>query len=471
VIKYILFQCVIYFNMFIIGYVVILSLVNLTQMVITMWLSVKYIRIAKASNVEHFKESGSMIPLSILVPAHNEEEIIVQSIKSKLALEYPAHEIIVINDGSTDKTLSSVIGAFGLSKIAFPVKPTIKTHAIRGIYCNPDYPNLLLIDKENGGKADALNAGINVSRYPYFVSLDADSLLNSNALTRIALAFMEYKYTIAVGGIIRVANGSEVKDGRVVKLALPESRLAVFQIVEYLRAFLVGRVGWSIVNTVLIVSGAFSAFQKEAVINVGGYTTDTIGEDMDLIVKLHRYFREKKYKYRIASLPDPVCWTQVPETFSDLFSQRCRWQVGLMDTMSRNRVMMLNPGYGLCGMVTMPYFLLFELIGPVVEALGFVFVPASYFLGILSLQFFIIYLIAAVLLGVILSVGALLIEEFTFNKYVRLREFFKLCLYGIIENFSYRQMTVVFRLIAICGFKKFRHSWKKVKRREFTDLE
>ena len=272
-----------------------------------------------------------------------------------------------------------------------------------------------------------------------------------------------------MGGIIRVSNGSEIRNGSVVKLALPKSRLAMFQIVEYLRAFLVGRTGWSIFNTVLIISGAFGAFQKEAVIQVGGYTTNTIGEDMDIVVRLHKYMREKKYKYRITFLPDPICWTQVPESFRDLYTQRRRWQVGLMDTMKRNKVMMLNPGYGVSGMLAMPYFFLFELVAPVVEALGYIFVPLSYYLGILSFQFFITYFFVATVFGVILSIGALVIEEFTFNKYENLREFFRLCLYGVIENFSYRQMTVVFRLIAIFGFRRFIHSWDKIKRRDFVE--
>ena len=467
-IRYLLYKCVIYFNYFIIVYVITVGVINLIQMLMSMMFSMMYIKKAKFSDVKLYKESYNMVPVSILVPAFNEEKIVIESIHSLLNLEYLTYEVIVINDGSNDNTLKNIIKSFHLKKITFPIKSKIQTCTINGVYFNPDYPNLLLIDKENGGKADALNAGINVSNYPYFVSLDADSLLNSDALVRIAMSFMEYKYTVAVGGIIRVSNGSEVKNGKVVKLALPESRLAVFQIVEYLRAFLVGRTGWSIMNTILIISGAFGAFQKETVIKAGGYTTNTIGEDMDIVVKLHKYMREKKYKYKIAFLPDPICWTQVPEDLGDLYKQRRRWQIGLIDTLKRNKTMMLNPKYGTCGMLALPYFYLFELIAPVVEALGWVFIPLSYFLGILSFQFFIAFLIASTVFGVILSVGALVIEEYTFNKYVKLREFLRLCLYAVIENFSYRQLTVIFRLIAIFGFKKFEHSWEKVMRSDFT---
>ena len=466
-----LLKSVLIFDAFIIVYVSVIGLLNVIQMLMAMLFTVMYIKKAKFSDIKLYKESYNMIPISILIPAYNEETTVIQTIRSLLTLEYSTYEIVVINDGSTDETLKKVIRSFGLKKITFPVKAKIQTKTIRGIYCNPEYPNLLLVDKENGGKADALNAGINVSHYPYFVSLDADSLLDSDALVRIAMSFMEYKYTVAVGGIIRVANGSVVKNGKVTKLALPRNRWAVFQIVEYLRAFLVGRVGWSIINTVLIISGAFGAFQKEAVIQAGGYTVDTIGEDMDLIVKLHRHMRGKKYKYRITFLPDPICWTQVPERFKDLYSQRRRWQVGLIDVMKRNRSMMLNPKYGVTGMLAMPYFFLFELIAPIVEALGLVFIPLSFILGILAFKYFITFFIAATLFGVILSVGALIIEEFTFNKYVKLGEFFRLCLYAVIENFSYRQMTVVFRLIAFLTFKKYKNAWGKIKRKDFNVIK
>ena len=468
---YFLYKAVIYFNYFIILYVALVGFLNIIQMLTAMVSTVKYIKKAKFSNIKEYKESYNMIPISILVPAYNESEVIIQSIESLLALEYLTYEIVVVNDGSKDKTLETIIKAFGLSKTTFPVRTTIKTSPIKDIYYNPDYPNLLLVDKENGGKADALNAGINVSRYPYFVSIDADSLLDSDALVRIAMSFMEYKYTIAVGGIVRVANGSKIKNGKVVNLALPKSRLAMFQIVEYLRAFLVGRVGWSSINTVLIISGAFGAFLKESVINVGGFTINTIGEDMDLVLKLHKYMREKKYKYRIGFLSDPICWTQVPERIRDLYTQRRRWQVGLLDSMKRYNEMILSPSYGTCGMIAMPYFFLFELMGPVVEALGYAFIPLSYFLGILSFRFFIAFFVATTIFGVILSVGALAIEEFTFNKYVGIKDFLRLFLYAIVENFSYRQMTVVFRLFGVFGYKKYKSSWGKITRTKFYTKE
>ena len=466
-----LYKIVIFFNTFIIVYVGIVGLFNAIQMFMALLFSLKYIRKAKFSDIKLYKDSYNMVPFSILVPARNEEKVIVQSIKSLLSLEYSTFEVIVINDGSTDKTLKTLIRTFRLKKTTFPIKPRLETKQIRDVYYNPEIPNLLLVDKENGGKSDALNAGINISHYPYFISQDADSMLDSDALVRIAMSFMEYKYTIAVGGVIRVSNGSEIKNGKVVKLALPKKPLAMFQVVEYLRAFLVGRVGWSLFNSVLIISGAFGAFQKEIVIQVGGYTTRTMGEDMDLVLKLHKHMHEKKFKYKVTFLPDPVCWTQVPESIRDLFVQRRRWQIGLIHSMELNKVMVFKRKYGVTGMLAMPYFFLFELAAPVVEALGWVFIPLSYFMGILSFVYLVLFFLVAMVFGIILSIGALIIEEFTFNKYVKLKEFFRLCFYGVIENFSYRQLTVIFRLIAIFGFRRYKHSWGEIKRSDFNKKE
>lgn len=469
--QYIAYKTIFYFNMFAIIYVVIVSMISIIQMAISMAYTPAYLRKAKFSDMKRFSGSANMIPLSILVPAYNEEPVIVESIRSLLGLNYSVFEIIVINDGSSDGTLRAVTSAFGLRKISYPVRSKLSTEEVYGVYYNPDFPNLRLIDKQNGGKADALNAGINLSRYPYFASVDADSLLDSDALIRIAMSFMEYKYTIAVGGIVRVANGCTIKNGEIRSIGLPKKSIARFQIAEYFRAFLVGRVGWSLFNSLLIISGAFGAFQKSVVLEVGGYTTDTVGEDMDLVLKLHKHMRKKKYKYRISFLPDPICWTQAPETIKNLSGQRRRWHIGLIDSLGRSRGMFLNPRFGALGMLAMPYYFFIELLGPVVEALGLILIPLSWFLGILSTEFLVLFFIATTGLGVILSVGALAIEEYTFNKYIRLRDVFILSIYSIIENFSYRQMTMLFRLFGVFRYRKYKHSWSKIKRHEFSAPE
>ena len=466
--QYILYKAIIYFDLFIIIYVVLVNIINMIQMVISMAYTPRYLRKAKFSDIKMFSESANMVPISILVPAYNEEPTIVDSIKSLLALNYLTYEVVVLNDGSDDGTLRAVIEAFNLRKITYPICSKIKTQEVYGVYYNPDFPLLRLLDKKNGGKADALNAGINISRYPYFASIDADSLLDSDALIRIAMSFMEYKYTIAVGGIVRVANGCTIKDGQIIDLVLPKKNLPRFQIVEYFRAFLVGRVGWSAVNSLLIISGAFGAFQKNAVLKVGGYTIDTIGEDMDLVLKLHKYMRENKYKYRISFLPDPICWTQAPEKVKYLYEQRRRWHIGLIDSLSRNREMFLNPRFGVLGMLAMPYYFFFELLGPVVEGLGFIIIPLSYFSGLLSFKYFILFFITTTIFGVIISVGALAIEEYTFNKYSKLSDVLLLTLYSVVENFFYRQMTVIFRLLGVLRYRKFKYSWSKMKRHGFS---
>jgi len=277
------------------------------------------------------------------------------------------------------------------------------------------------------------------------------------------------KKTIAVGGIVRIANGSVIKRGRVVDIGLPKSRVAMFQIVEYLRAFLTGRVGWDAVNSLLIVSGAFGAFKKDAVIEVGGYAKNTIGEDMELIVKMHDYLLRNKRKYRIKFVPDPVCWTQAPETLKDLRSQRRRWHIGLMDSLLKHKRMFFNPRYKQIGLIAVPYFWLFEMMGPVIEIIGYVMIPLAYIFGLLNLKYFLLFFAASILYGILLSLGAILLEEYTFNKYPTLKQLMKLSLYGVLENFGYRQLTTLYRIEGIVKFRKMKHSWGKIKRVSFQN--
>ncbi|MCX7694218.1 MAG: glycosyltransferase family 2 protein, partial [Caloramator sp.] len=273
---------VVNFNYFIIYYVLLINFIYFLQLILAAFNLSDYIRKIRYSDYKKYITSDNMIPISILVPAYNEEETIVENIKSLISLNYPKFEVIVINDGSKDNTLNKVVEEFELKEVNQPVRYRLKTNKIKGIYKNIDIPNLILVDKENGGKADALNAGINISNYPIVTSIDADSILESDSLVRVVMPFIEDKKTVAVGGIVRIANGSVIKRGRVVNIGLPKSRVAMFQIVEYLRAFLTGRVGWDAINALLIVSGAFGAFKKEAAIEVGGYAKNTIGEDMEL---------------------------------------------------------------------------------------------------------------------------------------------------------------------------------------------
>ncbi|CDF59250.1 glycosyltransferase family 2 protein [Thermobrachium celere] len=460
-------EIVIKFNYFIIYYVLLINFIYFLQLILAAFNLSDYIRKIRYSDYKKYITSDNMIPISILVPAYNEEETIVDNIKSLISLNYPKFEVIVINDGSKDNTLNKVIEEFELKEVNQPVRYRLKTNKIKGIYKNIDIPNLILVDKENGGKADALNAGINVSNYPIITSIDADSILESDSLVRVVMPFIENKKTVAVGGIVRIANGSVIKRGRVVNIGLPKSRIAMFQIVEYLRAFLTGRVGWDALNSLLIVSGAFGAFKKDAAIEVGGYAKNTIGEDMELVVKMHEYFLRNKRPYRIKFVPDPVCWTQAPETLKDLRSQRRRWQIGLMDSLFKHKRMFFNPRYKQIGLIAVPYFWLFEMIGPIIEILGYIMIPLAYMFGLLNLKYFILFFAASILYGILLSLGAILLEEYTFNKYPTLKQLIKLSIYGILENFGYRQLTTLYRIEGIVKFRKMKHSWGKIKRRSF----
>ena len=461
-------RIIIQFNEFILYYVLCINMVYFLQLILSAFSLSDYIKKIRYSDYKKFVASENMIPISVLVPAYNEEETIVENIRSLLSLNYPLFEIIVINDGSKDTTLDKIINAFNLRQINQPVRYRINTKKVHGVYKNNDIPNLIVIDKENGGKADALNVGINISKFPVFTAIDADSILESDSLVRVTMPFIENKETLAVGGIVRIANGSTIKGGVIKEVSLPRNRVAMFQIVEYLRAFLTGRMGWDSMGSLLIISGAFGAFKKAEVIEVNGYTVGTIGEDMELVVKLHEYMRKNKRKYSIKFIPDPVCWTQAPERLKDLRSQRRRWQIGLMDSLFKHKKILFNPRYGSIGLIAAPYFWIFEMFGPIVEAIGYVLVPLSYFFGLLNLRFFILFLAASILYGIILSIGAILLEEYTFNKYPSLKQLFKLTLYGILENFGYRQLTVLYRLEGIVKFRKGRHSWGKIKRQSFS---
>lgn len=459
---------IIYFSIFCMVYTIIINIFYNGQMFISFFEILKYIKKSRASDYQRFIESKNMIPISIIVPAYNEEKTIVDNIKSLLALNYFEYEIIIVNDGSTDQTREKIIKEFNLKKVNQPVKQSLVTKEILDIYRNTQFEKLILVDKLNGGKADALNAGINVSIFPIFACIDADSILENDSLIKLTMLFMENPETIAVGGIVRIANGSIIKDGKLIKMGIPKAKIAIFQIVEYLRAFLAGRTSLSRLNSILIISGAFGAFNKKAVIECGGYNVKTIGEDMEIIVRLHKTMKDQKKKYKMLFLADPICWTQAPESLKDLRSQRRRWQIGLFDTLLNYRTMLFNPKYGTIGMISLPYYWIFELIGPVVEFLGYIFIPLAYLFGLLQFNNFIIYLVIAFLLGATLSLGSILLEQVSFCKYKSLKDNMLLVLFGLLENLGYRQLTILFRIEGIFKYKKGSHSWGTIKREQFN---
>jgi cellulose synthase/poly-beta-1,6-N-acetylglucosamine synthase-like glycosyltransferase len=406
--------------------------------------------------------------ISILAPAYNEEATIIASTRSFLMLNYPTHEVIVINDGSKDHTLKRLIEAFQLKAALLPYDSTLSQTPVRATYRSEIHPNLTVVDKVNGGKADALNVGLGYSRYDIFCAVDSDSLLEEDALLKVALPFLESpEETVASGGTIRIANGAKIKFGRVEQVNLPKNFLLLMQVIEYTRAFLCGRIGWNFFNSTLVISGAFGLFSKKAVRDVGGYTVGSIGEDMELIVRLHRYFREHQKKYRVVFIPDPVCWTEAPETFSALQKQRDRWQRGLADTLFTHKKILFNPRYGFMGLLAFPYFFFVELFGPVIEVLAMLAVSLLYFNHLLSPQMFALFLLVGVLYGAILSICALVIEEVYFSKYGRIKQFITLFAISLVEVCGYRQMTQLWRLKGLYKYLKGDKSWGHLKRTGF----
>lgn len=388
-------------------------------------------------------------PVSILIPAHNEHGTIVSSVHSLLGLSYPEFEIVVVNDGSSDSTLQEVIDAFGMVEFPEAYRRRIATKPVTRIYASSRYPQVRLVDKENGGKADALNAGINCARYPLFCVVDADCILQQDSLGRVVRPFLEDPTTVAVGGVVRVLNGCTVHNGFLEKIDLPHSLLAKFQLVEYLRAFLFGRLGWSPLNALMVISGAFGVFYKERIIAVGGYRSGTVGEDMDLVVRLHRSLRRERRPYRITFVPDPICWTEAPTDLKSLKNQRMRWQRGLAESLAPNFGLMFNRHGGAVGWLAFPFMLLFEFIGPVIEVFGYAAMIPLFLFDLIPLQSFLVFLFVSVGMGVLLSTNALFLEELSFHMYPRSWQQLRMFGVAILENFGYRQLNSIWRFMAV----------------------
>ncbi len=405
--------------------------------------------------------------ISVIVPAYNEEASIEQSVRSLLLLNYPQHEVIVVNDGSKDATLKRTIDAFGLLNAPLASEQPLATKPVGGLYRSLDHPELVVVDKENGGKADAINAGINAARYPIVCVIDADSILEEHALERAVLPFIEDPSTVAAGGIIRVVNGCLIDAGRVVRVGPPASWLARFQVVEYLRAFLVGRVAMSAMNSLLIISGAFGVFNRKAVIEVGGFRRDTIGEDMEVIVRLHRQLSDRGVPYRIVFQPDPVCWTEVPETTRILASQRNRWQRGTCQVLSYHLAMLGRPRYGSIGLFAVPFYLIFEAAGPVIETLGYLVTLIGWASGVLSVVYAQLLFLVSVVFGTFISLTSVLLEEISFRRYPKLHHLLVFTACGVLENFGYRQLTAWWRLGGVVDFLRKRQGWGVTTRRGF----
>lgn len=405
-------------------------------------------------------------PISIIVPAFNEETCIVSSIRSFLQISYSEFEVLVVNDGSIDKTLDVLKKEFALEVFPEFDRIQLKTAPVRAIYRSKEYPNLTVIDKKNGGKADASNAGINASRYPFFCVVDADSVLARDSLETVVEPFVTDPTTVASGGTVRILNGCQVSDGYLVKVGLPRNPLALFQVVEYLRAFLFGRIGWASMNALILISGAFGLFRKSTVVEVGGFRTDTMGEDMELVLRLHRFLRKARRPYKIAYVPEPICWTEAPEDLRTLQSQRIRWQLGLSDSLVMNMRLLFSRRGGVAGWIAMPFYIIFEWLGPIIEVAGYVATIAGVYTGLITIEAMWAFFAVAVGFGVFLSITTFLLEEIAFHIYPSFTHLFVLTFYAIIENLGYRQLNSFWRFVGLFMWVfGMRPGWGTMKRK------
>lgn len=409
-------------------------------------------------------------PVTIIVPAYNEEAGVIGTIRSLLALHYPQFEMIVVNDGSTDDTEELVISQFAMKPVIKTVRQQIKTKAVEAVYQSAIHPNLLLVTKENGGKADALNAGINLSTYPYFCSIDGDSILDRTSLLRVMRPIIESnKEVIATGGNVLIANGYDIEMGQVVHKRLTDAPIVNMQIIEYMRAFLLGRIALSKRNLVMIISGAFSVFSKKWALQVGGYATKTVGEDMELVVKLHKEICDQDANKEIVFTADPVCWTEAPTRMRDLRVQRRRWHQGLAESLWLHKKMAFNPKYGSIGMISFPYFLLIELLGPLVELAGYGYMVLSLFMGEVYIAFAAILGLLFLLYSSLFSMVSVLLESWSQETYPRLEDLSRLLLLSVTEVFWYRPLTLLFRTEGIIRALLKKRDWGQIRREGLSE--
>ena len=406
-------------------------------------------------------------PITLVAPAHNEEASIRVAIRNLLELDYPELEIIVVNDGSKDRTLEELRDEFSLRPVRIVYVAALKSARVRGLYRSGADPRLLVIDKEPGGsKADAVNAGLNAATSPYTCVVDADSVLERDALLRIMLPILaDPKRVVAVGGIIRVLNGSEINKGQIRRVRLPRKSIEVIQVIEYLRAFLIGREAWGQGNMLMIISGAFGVFRTDLVRAIGGYRANAIGEDFDLVARMHRHLRDQKADYHIHFVPDPMCWTEAPSDLKSLGRQRARWQKGLLDVLWATRGMLFRPRYGRIGWFALPYLWVFECAAPALEILGIVTIITAAVMGALSRGFFLQFLLFGYAFATVISIGSVLQEELTYKRYNDWQDVVRLVSYCFFEHFPYRQMHMIWRLQGIWHYMRGNNEWAPLKRK------
>jgi len=439
--------------------------------------TIEYMRKNSFVNYKDILSSTMSPSITIIAPAYNESLNIVENVRSLLSNHYVNYNVVIINDGSKDDSLEKLIEAYDLEKIDYVINEKIKTQPIReGVFKskNPAFEKLMVVDKANGGKADALNMGLNISKSKYVACIDVDCLLLEDALQKMIKPFLEVTdaQVIATGGVIRIANSCVIRGGKLIDVNLPKNILVQAQILEYLRAFLLGRMAWSRLNGLLVISGAFGIFDKEIAITVGGYDTETVGEDMEIIVRMRRYMEEQGRKYKVSYIPDPLCWTEAPDTYKIFISQRNRWTRGTIETLKKHRKIGFNPKYGSFGLLSYPYWLIFERLAPIIEAVGIIYFVILVALNMLRWEYALSFLLLAYLFSVLFSIIAIYSEELTFHQYKKKGTGFKLVLLSALEPFVLHPFVLY---AAIRGnfdyyFNK-KKKWGQMERKGLTSVE
>jgi cellulose synthase/poly-beta-1,6-N-acetylglucosamine synthase-like glycosyltransferase len=451
-----------FFNIIVLSYFFLGNGFNTVLMLLSLRATWIHVRRLTYQGLDDLRKSPLTPSVTIIIPAWNEEDVITHAVASALQADYPQLQVIVVDDGSTDLTVDRLVESFQLVEIDGAYHPTLRTAPLRAFYVNPEIPHLLVVSKVRGGKPDALNAGINLCRSPYFCNLDADCLLERDALLRLMDPIVNSPVeTVVSSGIVRILNGCATRNGRVVKVGLPSRALERFQVVEYLRNFLCGRTGWHLLGGTLIVSGAFAVFHRATVIEAGGFRHDTVTEDMDLVVSLHRWAADNHRKVRISFTSDPVCWTECPSSLTMLARQRRRWQLGLCQTLWKHSAILFRVKYGIVGCLSFPFHSYVEGLGAAVETLGYFLVPLGFLFGLVSPFVLMVFVLLGFIYGSFLSVGAVLVEELTYHRYPRFRDLLTLLGYAAFENFGYRQMILYFRFQGFLKFLAGSHRWEK----------
>jgi cellulose synthase/poly-beta-1,6-N-acetylglucosamine synthase-like glycosyltransferase len=449
-------------------------LINSSYLVLIVLASIEFVhhlrRIPFAGHEETYRSPLTQA-VSVLVPAYNEAAGIVQSVQAMLALRYPIFEVIVVDDGSTDGSFELLRAEFDLVEVPRVIPADVPTRGrVRSVYVPRLRPDpLVVVRKENGGKTDALNTGINVASHPLVCMVDADSILDPQALLSVAKPFADDPLrVVAAGGVVRVANGCVAVAGRIVDVRMPRAWLPRIQVVEYLRAFLLGRTGWSRLGGLLIISGAFGLFRRDVLVDVGGLDHSCIGEDAELIVRLHRHLRARRRDYRVVFVAEPVSWSEAPSSLRVLARQRRRWHRGIAEILAKHRDMIGNPRYGRIGLVALPYYVLFELFAPVIELAGLILVPLGLVLGAVDPAFAAWFMAVAYGYGLLINLIALTVEEYSFHRYGRWRDLLSAMLASVLENVGYRQLTAFWRLQGIwAAIRRGAHVWGVMHREGF----